>query len=709
MARHTTPSGLPFAGESAALGQASGRLTLVADSTFLISALSGDLEPTAPHGLFFQDTRVLSMFDLAVAGQQPEILATIPDGLHNATVVGRVSVDRQALLVFRRRSLIPALHELIELRSASVEAVEVDVRFLLGADFAELLDVKDGRVERGRRAPLEAASGAVRIRGADSVVTTVRFDTEFDLHADEVVMHAVVPGRGQWTAVVDVEAQIDGRQLSVRTHRDVSAGRDPVSRAELWARTRPLIVTDDHRLARAYEQSIRDLGSLRVHDDRYGENPVVAAGAPWFMTLFGRDSLITSWMTLPIDRSMALSTLHVLGRLQGTMIDEESEQQPGKILHEVRHRRSAFTAHGGGDVYYGSVDATPLFVALAGELARWGATPEELAPLMPHVDAALGWLDDWGDSDGDGYVEYARRNRRGLGNQGWKDSWDAISFADGRLAEPPIALAEVQGYLYAAYRARAELAELFDDPSTRDRWNARAAALRQRFDSDFWIDDRGWYAMALDGAKQQVDSLASNMGHLLWTGIVEPSRSPSVAELLLSVEMFSGWGIRTLARSMGRYDPLSYHNGSVWPHDTAIAAAGLLRYQHVDAAHTLIGALLDAAEHFDGHLPELFTGLGRADAGAPVDYPSSSVPQAWSAASPFLLVRALLGLEPDLTHTTIHLTPSLPAGVRQLDLDGVDCGPHRGAHIRAAGNLVGIDRLPDAIEVTNHRRSGRAW
>jgi glycogen debranching enzyme len=388
-------------------------------------------------------------------------------------------------------------------------------------------------------------------------------------------------------------------------------------------------------------------------------------------------------MALPVDPSLAVSTLHVLAGLQGTETDDDTEEQPGRILHEVRFGRSGLLGPGGSEIYYGSVDATPLFVALAGEVARWGVDPEVLRPLLPHLDAALGWVRTSGDGDGDGdghgdaYLAYRRRSEHGLANQGWKDSHDAISFADGTLAEPPIALCEVQGYVYAAYLARAELARLFGDAATEERWRSDAAVLKERFNRDFWLEDRGWFALALDRDHRAVDALASNMGHAMWSGIVDEHHAEAVADRLVSPELFTGWGVRTLATSMARYDPLSYHNGSVWPHDTALAAAGLARYGFVDAARRVIGGLLDLAERYDPHLPELLSGLGRDDVPVPVDYPASSAPQAWAAASPLLAIRTLLGLEPRVPEGRVRVAPILPPAMRRLEVRGLALGERR--------------------------------
>jgi glycogen debranching enzyme len=396
--------------------------------------------------------------------------------------------------------------------------------------------------------------------------------------------------------------------------------------------------------------------------------------------------------------------LRTLARFQGEDDDPRTEEEPGKILHEMRFGAAAGLALGGGDVYYGSIDATPLFVMLLGELRRWHVDDACVGELWPHAERAMEWIERCGDRDGDGYVEYQRHHHEGLANQGWKDSWDAVRHADGRLAGTPIALCEVQGYVYAAYVAMAHFAQEEGDAAAYERWVGRATELRRRFNEDFWLDDRGWYAMALDGDKRPVDALASNMGHLLWTGIVEPERASVVADRLLSKELFSGWGVRTLATSMAAFNPISYHNGSVWPHDNALCAAGLARYGFVEHAHRVIDAQLQVADAFGGRLPELFAGLSRDDVAVPAAFPASCSPQAWAAASPLLWLRTMLRLEPWASHGQVWVHPQLPPSVRRLRVDGLVVGDHR-LSVAVEGDDVEVEVTgPPGLELVRSPR-----
>ncbi|HZW42687.1 MAG TPA: amylo-alpha-1,6-glucosidase, partial [Agromyces sp.] len=471
---------------------------------------------------------------------------------------------------------------------------------------------------------------------------------------------------------------------------------EPVRRLLAWQSGVPVASMEDDSLERVIRQSQRDLGSLRIFDPNHSDRAVVAAGVPWFMALFGRDSLLTAFMALPLDPTLALGTLRTLADLQGTELDTASEEQPGRILHEVRLGATTNLALGGESVYYGTVDATPLFVVVLGELARWGGLPDDADELLRAADRALEWIEHDGDRDGDGFVEYARLNDFGLLNQGWKDSWDGINFADGTLAEPPIALCEVQGYVYAAYVARALLATIRGDDEGAASWTAKAEDLKTRFNEQFWMPDRKWFAIALDRDKRQVDACASNMGHCLWSGIVDEDKAPYVAEALLSERMFTGWGVRTLATDMGAYNPASYHNGSVWPHDNAIVAAGLMRYGFVEEAQRIAVGLFEAANRYGGRLPELFCGFDQEEYPEPVVYPASCSPQAWAAATPFSLLRTVLRFDPSVPTGEVWVAPVLPPEFGDIHLRNV---PFAGSRISLdlSRGIASVAGLPASL------------
>ena len=396
-----------------------------------------------------------------------------------------------------------------------------------------------------------------------------------------------------------------------------------------------------------------------------------AAGMPWFMTVFGRDTLITSLQTMLLGPELAIASLEELAVLQAREDDASIDAEPGKILHELRRGRAAETWFG---TYYGTVDATPLFLVLLSEAWRWTADAELVQRLRGPALAALGWIDVYGDRDEDGFVEYERRTPRGLENQSWKDSGDSQRFHDGSFAQTPIAPAEVQGYVYDAKLRLAELARaVWDDEPLAQRLEAEAAALRIRFDDRYWVEERGgYYALALDGDKRPVDSLCSNLGHLLWSGIVPPERVETIANRLLGDELWSGWGFRTMSTADAAYNPLSYHNGTVWPHDTSLGAWGLARAGRAADVWTVAGALLEAARFFDWSLPEVFAGYKRGETPFPIAYPTAARPQAWAAGTPILLLRLLLGLEPDPAKRELRTTAAgAPEWLEGLELRGV--------------------------------------
>jgi glycogen debranching enzyme len=647
------------------VGVGTDTVTVVNGSTFCISRPGGDIGAELAQGLFYCDTRIVSGWQLRVGGETPDLLAVLSDEPFRARIVARVVISDQRveLLLERDRLVGSGMREDLLLRNLSSTAVNTNVSLGIAADFAGLFSVKDGR-------PALDGSVSTDVDGESMTLNWVYrgFARGVRVSAGGAVarhdgLHFTVnvPARGEWRTSVIVTPSIDGSEVAggFPIEQPCShAPREP--QTHIWRGAGLDSETANGPLQQALEQSQKDLGTLRISDPDHPEEVAVAAGAPWFMTLFGRDSLLASYMALPLDPLLALGTLRALGRVQGTRLDLASEEQPGRIVHEIRRGLDFPLRPDGGKSYYGSADATPLFVIVLGELRRWGIAPLEGDGLLDNADRALEWIRDYGDRDGDGFVEYERMTDHGLVNQGWKDSEDGINFADGTLAEPPIALCEVQGYVYAAYLARADLAEANGDIDTANRCALAAARIRRLFNETFWLPDKGWFAVGLDRDKRPIDALTSNIGHCLWTGIIDEDKAPLVAERLMSAEMFNGWGVRTLATSMGAYNPLSYHNGSVWPHDSALVAAGLMRYGYVAEAQQIASGLLDAAAHFDGRLPELICGFDRADYGIPVAYPASCSPQAWASATPVHLVRTLLRLQPDIPDGNVWIAPVWP-------------------------------------------------
>ena len=693
------------------MGQAGAIVTLVEGSTFCISGSAGDIEPGLTHGLFFRDTRFISGLELRLNGLPLEPLSSYVAEPFSGTFVSRARPRPgradSTLVAFRSRYVGRGMREDVTVRNFGHEPAMCIVEITVDVDFADLFEVKEGRVELVGERTLKT-DGDRLLFGFEH--GDARRGTALAFHGLSVMEHhramaeVVIEPQGTWNGCVEVAPVIEGEQLSplYRCGRPV-ARATPSERFQRWRRQVPTVSSDHAGLEAVVARSQGDLGALRIFDPDFPERAVIAAGAPWFMTLFGRDSLLTSWMALLVDPELALGVVQTLARFQGEKVDLDTEEQPGRILHEMRFGTAASLSLGGGQIYYGTADATPLFVMLLGELRRWGLGAEQVDQLLPHVDRALEWITEYGDVDGDGFVEYERSSEKGLRNQGWKDSWDGVRAADGRLGTGPIALAEVQGYTYAAYVARAHFAHEAGDEDVAATYRKRAAELKTAFNREFWVEDREWFALGLDGDNRQLDALASNMGHCLWTGIVDADKAAAVARHLLSPAMFNGWGIRTLGTNMVGYNPISYHNGSVWPHDTAIVTAGLMRYGFVEEAHRVVLGLIDAAMAVGGRLPELFGGLDRSELPIPLGYPASCSPQAWAAAAPLLLLRLMLRFDPWLPHGKLWLSPVVPPGIGRLRVGHIPLGGGRMA-VTVDGNDVEVEGLPPGVELVREAR-----
>jgi len=684
-------------------------VTLVEGSAFCVSGRSGDMDPAAPQGLFYRDTRVLSAWRLSTTEGALQVLAVLVKDPFHAVFVSRVVPQgfQTELLVERSRFIGDGMREDLRVRNLAAHPVQTTLQLRVAADFADLFEVKERRVKPRGELSIHPDGDALTISyRRNGVQRGVRVVAAGAIASREgLQLELSLPARGQWETSVLVGVSVDGEQVDAPfpVGRPVQESR-PAQRMRAWRAGRPRVETADPVLEKTLRRSVEDLGALRISDPAHPEATAVAAGAPWFMALFGRDSLLSSYMALPLDASLALGTLKALARLQGSRVDPDTEEEPGRILHETRLGMDFPLVRGGHSAYYGTADATPLFVALLGELSRWGIAASDVADLLPHAERALDWIGRYGDRDGDGFVEYHRKIPQGLVNQGWKDSFDGVNFADGTLAESPIALAEVQAYVYSAYLARAYLASEAGDDAKVQYWARRASDLKDAFNERFWLQDRGRVAVGLDRDKRPIDALASNMGHCLWTGILDEDKAARVGEQLLSPEMFSGWGVRTLATSMGAYNPMSYHNGSVWPHENALIVTGLMRYGMVEHAQRVAEGILDAAAAFDGRLPELFCGFDRADYPSPLPYPTSCSPQAWASAAPIQLVRALLRVDPCMSDHRLWIAPAWPPRYGKLVIRNLVLGSGRlTLTIDGTGAAV-LQGVPDDVEVIQHPR-----
>ncbi|MEV7966439.1 glycogen debranching N-terminal domain-containing protein [Sphaerisporangium sp. NPDC088356] len=670
-------------------------VSVVLAPTSALSGADGQIRPDGAQGFFHADSRALSEVGLLVDGREPEHIGhalTGPGGARFVSLLrwlGDPGPDPTVRLDRARQVTPGGMEETIDIVSASSATVTATVTIDLECDFAPIEVVKSG----GDTSPAASASGAPGSLswGSHGIRVTVTGD---GAHAE-----TGTAGRGarlRWEVTLSPRGRATLR-WKTGVHDPKAVVTAPAGPVE-WGR--PRVTAADHRLVRLLDQSLDDLRSLRLAETGAPGDTFLGAGVPWFLTLFGRDSIWAARMLLPLGTGLAAGTLRVLARRQGAKIDPESGEAPGKIMHELR--RHEFTVTGNRlhlpAAYYGTIDATPLWVSLLHDAWRWGMPEQEVAELLPALEAALEWLGGDADPDRDGFVEYIDTSGHGLANQGWKDSGDSVRFRDGRQAVAPIALVEVQGYAYEAARHGAALLAAFGRPGA-DRWNAYADALAERFRATFWVDGpHGRYpALALDRDKRPVDALTSNIGHLLGTGLLSAEESAAVAALLASPAMAGGFGLRTMSARDGGFSPLSYHCGSIWAHDTAIVVAGLARAGFGAEAALLAEGLLAAGETFGYRLPELYAGDAREAVVQPVPYPAACRPQAWSAAAAVTVLHAALGVYPDVPSGRVSLRPMAGAPLGAVAVGGLRiAGAEVGAAVDKDG-AVTLSGLPSGL------------
>jgi glycogen debranching enzyme len=654
-------------------------ISILDGNTFVVSDRRGDIEatPVDNHGLFLDDTRFLSQWILTVDGRKPHVLSTdntqyFRSQFYLTLSTGAIYVDSDISLA-RRRTVGDGFIEEILIANHGKKPKTLTLRLEVGSDFADLFEVKDRLPKKGtlyRR--LDKGRLTLGYRRERFVRETwITSSAPTSMQEDSLTFRAEVPAQGLWKTSLEVVAvKNPGSQTRPRVKyslQDVEPRPELGQSLQQWIAAAPRLISSWEPLGRSYERSLLDLAALRFRT-RFTPGALPAAGLPWFMAIFGWDSLITSFQALPFNPELSATTLRLLALFQGRVDDPFRDEEPGKILHELRVGEMTAFEERPHSPYYGSADSTPLFLILLEEYERWTGDRELVASLQHEARAAMTWIDRYGDRDGDGYVEYERRNKEtGLDNQCWKDSWDSIAFVDGRLAPSPRATCEIQGYVYDAKRRTARLArDVWGDPEWAKHLEQQAESLKERFNRDFWIPERGFFAVALDGSKRKVDSLTSNIGHLLWSGIVDRDKAERCVRHLMGEELFSGWGVRTMGRNEGSYNPIGYHVGTVWPHDTSIIACGLRRYGYRAEAARLALGILEAAVFFNYRLPEAFAGYPRAVTHFPVEYPTACSPQAWAAGAPLLLVRVLLGLDSDGEHLIVD--PAIPSPIERLEL-----------------------------------------
>ena len=656
-------------------------VSVLEGSTFVVSDRRGDVQASTVAGFFHDDTRYLSRFVLTINGEKLDPLTAKNVNYFSAafylTNPEMPGLKARSISVRRARSVGNGMREEIWIRNHLPEVVHLRVQLSCGVDFADLFEVKSMDVHKEGTleiSPKEKRSHLNFDYANRTFKARARIQSSTKAFVDEngFSFELTLQPREEWTTLIEILVHQNDEFLDPK-HKEFA---DPEHEAQMllekWKDEVPRLRASWDLLQHVYRTSLVDLAALRLQT-RFSKEVfwLPAAGLPWFMAIFGRDTIIASYQSLWVGPELVRGALHALAEFQGKEVNDFKDEQPGKMPHERRFGELTALGLKPHSPYYGTCDATPLWLVLLSEY--WRFTHDD-ACVHELKDAALGairWIDEYGDMDSDGYVEYKTRSTQGLDNQGWKDSGDGITFADGRIAEAPIALAEIQGYVFDAKRRVAELAEIvWKDAELARRLRDDAAALAERFERDFWIDARGgYYALGLDKDKRLIDSKTSNMGHLLWSGIVSPERAAKVVEQLLGEDMFSGWGIRTLSNEDHAFNPIGYHTGTVWPHDNSIIAEGFRRYGFRDEANVVIVAMLEAARFTNYRLPEAFAGYPRAASGFPVRYPTACSPQAWATAAPFLFLRTMLGM--DAEDGKVVADPHVPDRLGSILLHGM--------------------------------------
>ncbi len=693
-------------------------IAILEGRTFMFSNALGDVPPRSVGGFVHDDTRLLSRWELTLNGRPLSLLKSGTVDYYSAAFFvsnpDLPGLPANCLAGRRLRFVGTGILEQISFTNSTVAPIRFELRLACGADFADLFEIKSVVRDRGAHSMTKHGRRLLQFRYevpgflAETTVNVERSDIFAGVaerpvgkvpprvEGDEVIWTVELPPRHRFVALLSVSMRLN-HELLEPAHERFGDPQEPIEGPLTdWLKRVPECHSESALVKGILDQSVLDLAALRISGELLGETYVLpAAGLPWFMTLFGRDTLITALQTLWIGPELSRGAIHLLGALQGTRVDDFRDEEPGKILHEVRSGELTLCGEKPHSPYYGTADATPLWLILLSEY--WRSTGDDAFVLArwTNVLAALDWIDRYGDRDGDGHLEYATRSAQGLGNQCWKDSWDGIQFANGTIPYLPIATCEIQGYVYDAKLRVAELARtLAGDNELALRLEREAAELAARINRDFWSDERGgYYVVGLDGDKRQIDSMTSNMGHLLWSGVVPQERARTVAEHLLSDSMFSGWGVRTLSRQDDGFNPLGYHTGTIWPHDNAIIALGLARYGFREEANRIVLSQLEAASFTGFRLPEAFAGFERAVSRFPVPYPTACSPQAWATGASFLFIKAMLGLA--ARNGQIQLDPHIPPEIGRISIRGLQAFDSSW-DIEAAGTNGHVRRSPES-------------
>lgn len=673
---------------------------------FFLTDTKGNVPENHPYGLglYTKDTRFLSKFDVRINGQEPILLSSEADENYSAKILltnphmeenGELILWRESVEIERSRFIFDdVLYETIKVKNYFPKNVQFDLSVHMDVDFADMFIVRgfqNGDVGKRTGQQIKDQTLTFYYEGADvNRETKVSWDRSAkSITEDGDVEFTFSLDHSEEKAVTFIIRPVIGEETEKEfVNREVALSKLSETYNE-WNLTTTKVTTDHERLQKLVDRGINDLRVL-LTDLGYGHFPV--AGLPWFGVPFGRDSLIAALQMLSFNPSVAKGTLLTMAKYQGTKVDPWRDEQPGKIMHELRFGELANTNQIPFTPYYGTIDATPLFLMLLTEYVKWTNDVEIVRQLEGNIEAALKWIDEYGDRDGDLFVEYHQQSSKGIANQGWKDSGDSIVHRNGEYAKTPIALSEVQGYVYQGKSGIAEIFEQLGKVERAKELRMQAAALKEKFNQSFWMDDVQFYAIALDEKKNQVGTITSNPGHVLLSNMLDKEKSDAVVKMLLSPKMSSGYGIRTMGEGEAGYNPMSYHDGSIWPHDNSMILLGMSKTGYQTEANLVINELIDAAGHFEyDRLPELFCGYSK-ELGRPVKYPVACSPQAWAAGTPLVFIQSLLGIFPNSLEKRIELSPRLLDSMNYLKVENIAIGE---GHL----TLI-VERVEEKIEVT---------
>lgn len=667
-----------------------GQITINDGSTFLVTASDGSIDDNLAQGFFVGDTRLISYYEVSINRDRLQLLASSPLNYHSVlyqftnpqlrAVNGELPSGR--LIVSIRRDIVGGMHEDIDITNHHLEQVVFQLMLAIRSDFADIFEVKAKQVLTRGETKTTWKEGKLTTEYRNKsfyrslIIEAIGVGSQSSYANGRLIFEIVLEPGQCWHTCINFTAMAGDDVFVPQSTCQTPHNTEAKQISDKFVARSTKLKSSNAEIAMFYQQALVDMSALRIKVQDQGQDCwMPTAGIPWFTAVFGRDAVITSLQTIAVQPEFAQGTLVRLAQLQATEVDDWRDAQPGKMPHELRRDELTHLHQLPYTPYYGTVDTTILWIITLAEAYEWNGDRTLLTECRPALERALAWIDQYGDADQDGFVEFQTHSSMGLRNQGWKDSGDSMVYPNGTLVEPPIALCEVQGYVYNAWIRTAAIYDLWSEPETAKQLRSKADKLYHCFNERFWMEDEGFYCLGLDNHKQLIRSITSNPGHLLWSGIVPKERAERLVQRLFQPDLWCGWGIRTLSSHNPAYNPIGYQLGSVWPHDNSLIAMGLKNYGYHQEANRIAEGIFAAASYFEaGRMPELFGGLDRQPNNFPVPYPDANIPQAWAAGSIFLLIRTLLGLKANAPERKLHVQPVLPDCLPDIEITNLKVG-----------------------------------